>query len=116
MQRFFRFPAAGNETPAERPTRPPRASTNEEKPMIDPPTATTGSAVRKVELDQTVDFAVQILVEEAHTLGWQRVEFLTAVVDAANASLSALEEQRALDVGEIQEPANDWPAATAHQS
>jgi hypothetical protein len=40
---------------------------------------------------------VQLLVEEAHLVGWQRVEFLTAVMDAANARLSALEEERDLE-------------------
>ncbi len=65
--------------------------------MIDPPTQESGSLERKVELDQTVDFAVQVLLEEAHTLGWQRVEFLTAVMDAANNRLSAIEEERELD-------------------
>lgn len=65
--------------------------------MIDPPSATAGSPERKVELDQTVDYAVQLLLEEAHTLGWQRVEFLTAVMDAANNQLSALEEERELE-------------------
>ncbi len=73
--------------------------------MIDPPTQKPGSAERKTELDQTVDYAVQMLVEEAHTLGWQRVEFLTAVLDVANARLSTIEGERALE-----EPANDWTA------
>ncbi|KQS75191.1 hypothetical protein ASG25_20750 [Rhizobium sp. Leaf384] len=65
--------------------------------MIDPPTAKPDSPERKVELEQTVDFAVQLLLEEAHTLGWQRVEFLTAVMDAANNQLSAIEEERELE-------------------
>jgi hypothetical protein len=52
--------------------------------MIDPPTAHPESPERKVELDQTVDFAIQLLVEEGHLVGWTRVEFLTAVLDAAN--------------------------------
>jgi hypothetical protein len=62
--------------------------------MIDPPTAHPESPERKVELDQTVDFAIQLLVEEGHLVGWSRVEFLTAVLDAANNRLSALEEER----------------------
>lgn len=62
--------------------------------MIDPPTEKAGSPERRVELDQTVDYAVQLLLEEAHTLGWQRVEFLTAIMDVANNQLSALEEER----------------------
>jgi hypothetical protein len=37
------------------------------------------------------------LLEEAHTLGWQRVEFLTAVMDAANNQLSVIEEERELE-------------------
>jgi hypothetical protein len=65
--------------------------------MIDPPTAKPDSPERKVELEQTVDYAVQLLLEEAHTLGWQRVEFLTAVMDAANNQLSAIEEERELE-------------------
>jgi hypothetical protein len=65
--------------------------------MIDPPTEKPDSLERKVELEQTVDYAVQLLLEEAHTLGWQRVEFLTAVMDAANNQLSALEEERELE-------------------
>ena len=65
--------------------------------MIDPPTEKAGSPERRVELDQTVDYAVQLLLEEAHTLGWQRVEFLTAIMDAASNRLSALEEERELE-------------------
>ncbi len=64
--------------------------------MIDPPTQNPGNPERKVELEQTVDYAVQLLVEEAHLVGWQRVEFLTAVIDAANGQLSAIEEERDL--------------------
>lgn len=74
--------------------------------MIDPPTQKPGTPERKTDLDQTVDYAIQMLVEEAHTLGWQRIECLTAVMDAANNRLSALEEERVLE-----EPANDWRAA-----
>ncbi len=74
--------------------------------MIDPPTQKPGTDERKTELDQTVDYAVQLLTEEAHTLGWQRIEFLTAVMDAANNRLSGLEEERVID-----EPADDWRAA-----
>lgn len=67
--------------------------------MIDPPTNEADTAERKVELDQTVDYAVQLLVEEAHLVGWTRVEVLTAVFDAANARLSAIEEERDLGGG-----------------
>ena len=67
--------------------------------MIDPPTSQPSTPERKVELDQTVDYAVQLLVEEAHLVGWTRVEFLTAVLDAANARLSAIEEERDLEEG-----------------
>lgn len=35
----------------------------------------------------TVDFAVQVLIEEAQMIGWQRVEYLTAIMDAANVRL-----------------------------
>lgn len=82
--------------------------------MIDPPTQPPEHPERKTELDQAVDFAVQLLVEEAYTVGWQRVEFLTAVMDAANARLSALEEDRELDSVFVEEPANDWPAAPTY--
>ena len=77
--------------------------------MIDAPTKPPEHPERKLELEQTVDFAVQLLVEEAHTVGWQRAEFLTAVMDAANNRLAALEEERQLDDHEVREPANDWP-------
>lgn len=65
--------------------------------MIDAPSAQPDTPERKVELGQTVDFAVQLLVEEAHLVGWTRVEFLTAVLDAANNRLSAIEEERELE-------------------
>lgn len=68
--------------------------------MIDPPTNEPDTPERKVELDQTVDYAIQLLVEEAHLVGWTRVEFLTAVLDAANARLSAIEEERDLEEGQ----------------
>ena len=72
--------------------------------MIDPPSQPPGNPERKVELDQTIDYAVQLLVEEAHLVGWQRVEFLTAIMDAANARLSALEEEV-----ELENPNGDFP-------
>lgn len=65
--------------------------------MIDPPSQPPGNPERRVELDQTVDYAVQLLAEEAHLVGWQRVEFLTAIMDAANARLSALEDDGELE-------------------
>lgn len=68
--------------------------------MIDTPSNSPNTPERKVELDQTVDYAVQLLVEEAHLVGWTRVEFLTAVLDAANARLSALDEETELEDGE----------------
>lgn len=61
--------------------------------MIDPPNQSPGTLERKVELEQTVDYAIQVLVEEACLLGWTLAEFLTAIADAANARLSALEEE-----------------------
>jgi len=63
-------------------------------PMIDPPSQQPGQPERKVELDQTVDFAVQLLVEEAHLVGWTRIEFLTAIMDAANSRIATIEEER----------------------
>jgi hypothetical protein len=68
--------------------------------MIDPPSLTpSASFERKVELDQVVDYAIQMLVEEAHLVGWTRVEFLTAILDAANDRLSAIAEERELEEG-----------------
>lgn len=66
--------------------------------MIDPPTQATGTEERRVELEQTVDYAIQLLLEEARTLGWTSAEFLTAVMDTADARLSTLERQPSLDV------------------
>lgn len=66
--------------------------------MIDPPTQAAGSQERRVELEQTVDYPIQLLLEEALSIGWTSVEFLTAVMDTADIRLSALEEQRRLDV------------------
>jgi hypothetical protein len=68
--------------------------------MIDPPTGSPDTPDRKLELDQAVDYAVQLLVEEAHLVGWTRVEFLTAVLDAASARLSAIEEETDLEEGQ----------------
>jgi hypothetical protein len=65
--------------------------------MVGPPSQPPGNPERKVELDQTVDYAVQLLVEEAHLIGWHRVEFLTTVMDAANSRLAAIGDQRELD-------------------
>lgn len=64
--------------------------------MIDPPVREPGSDERKIELDQTIDYAVQLLEEEAHLIGWQRAEFLTAIIDVANARLATLEEEARL--------------------
>ncbi|TDW26687.1 hypothetical protein EV128_11317 [Rhizobium azibense] len=41
--------------------------------MINPPSAQPDSPERKVELDQTVAYAVTILVEKAHLVGWTRL-------------------------------------------
>jgi hypothetical protein len=65
--------------------------------MIDPPISAPGSRERRAELDQTVDYAIQILLEEARLVGWTSAEFLTSVMDSADARLSALEEERRLD-------------------
>jgi hypothetical protein len=55
--------------------------------MIDPPSQPPGSSERKLELEQAVDFAVQLLADEAELAGWNKVEFLTAVMDGASARL-----------------------------
>ena len=65
--------------------------------MIEAPNHPPGTAERKVELDQSVDFAVQLLVEEAALVGWQRVEFLTAVADAANTRIAVIAKEFDLD-------------------
>ncbi len=67
-------------------------SPRKQSTMIDPPNHPPGTLERKVELEQVVDYALQVLVEEACLSGWTRAEFLTAVLDAAGARLSALEE------------------------
>lgn len=79
--------------------------------MIDPPSQPPGSSERKLELEQVVDFAVQLLSEEAQLAGWSKVEFLTAVLDAADARLSTLVDERSLaGVNEAQEPDMDAPS------
>lgn len=45
-----------------------------EKTMFDPPNQLPGTLERKVELEQTVDYAIQVLVEEACLLGWTPAE------------------------------------------
>jgi hypothetical protein len=67
--------------------------------MIDPPSQPPRSSERKLELEQAVDFAVQLLADEAELAGWNKVEFLTAVMDSARAKLSTMEQERSL-VGE----------------
>jgi hypothetical protein len=69
--------------------------------MIDPPTQPPGATERKVELDQTINYAIQILVEEGHLVGWTRVEFLKAIVDAARDRPSVIEEEREFEAGRI---------------
>lgn len=66
--------------------------------MIDPPTMPPGSAERCSELDQAVDYALSLLLEEAKLTGWTTAEFLTAVIDAADTRLSAVEREPALEV------------------
>lgn len=52
--------------------------------MIDPPTHEPGTTERK-----TGYFVVQVLMEEAHAVGLQRVEFLMAGMDAATSTSRA---------------------------
>lgn len=70
----------------------------DELSMIDPPTMPPGSAERRTELDQAVDYALSLLLEEAKLTGWTTAEFLTAVMDAADTRLSALEREPVLEV------------------
>jgi hypothetical protein len=70
-----------------------------EELVIDPPSQPLGTAERKLELDQTVDFAIQLLAEEAELAGWSKIEFLTAVMDTADARLATIEEEKRLDDG-----------------
>lgn len=58
--------------------------------MIDPPTIGSGQLGRKDEVEQFADFAIQLLLEEAYLVGWQRREFLAAIIESANARLSAI--------------------------
>jgi hypothetical protein len=67
-----------------------------EVPMIVPQSNQPGSPGRRDELDLIVDYAVQLLVEEAHVVGRTRVGFLT---DAANDRLSSIEEETELEDG-----------------
>ncbi len=106
------FPVA-NETAGERQNHrtAPLSALVKAMPMIDPPSQQPGHPERKVELDQTADYVVQLLVEEAHLIGWQRVEFLTAIMDAANARLSSIEEETDLGGGgSLVANADDNPA------
>ncbi|WP_439616242.1 hypothetical protein [Shinella sp.] len=75
--------------------------------MIDPPTKEPGSAERRVELDQAVYYAVQLLEEEAHLIGWKRAEFLTSVIDVAKARLAALDEDARLEGDDTPETITD---------
>ncbi|KQV40557.1 MULTISPECIES: hypothetical protein [unclassified Rhizobium] len=68
--------------------------------LIDPPTKQLGEQERKVELDQAADYTVQMLHEEAHLIGWQRVEFLNSMMDSVDARLSALGEEVVSDGSE----------------
>lgn len=43
--------------------------------MIDPPTQAPDTTERRIELKQTVDYAVQVILEEARSLGWTSDEF-----------------------------------------
>ncbi|MCQ4633649.1 hypothetical protein GB927_026670 [Shinella sp. CPCC 100929] len=60
--------------------------------MIDPATGEPGTTERKVELDQTVDYAVQLL-------GWERAEFLASIIEVANVRLAMLDEEARLAGG-----------------
>lgn len=66
--------------------------------MIDPPTQAPESGERRAELDKTVDYAVQLLLEEARSVGWAASEFLTAVMDSADRQLAVIEDKPQLDV------------------
>ncbi|MBD9627781.1 hypothetical protein IB279_33030 [Ensifer sp. ENS06] len=64
--------------------------------MIERPNQPPGTLERKVELQQTVHYAIQVLVEEACLLGWTQAEFLTSISDTAIARLSLLDEDEAI--------------------
>ena len=66
--------------------------------MIDPPTQAPETDERQTELDQTVGYAVQLLLEEARSVGWTASEFLTAVMDSADRQLAVIEDKPQLDV------------------
>lgn len=65
--------------------------------MIDPPSQVPGSDERRAELEQTVDIAIQFLLEEAQSVGWTPAEFLTAVTEAADTRLATLQGQPSQD-------------------
>jgi hypothetical protein len=67
--------------------------------MIVPPSNQPGSPGRRDELDLIVDYAVQLLVEEAHLVARTRAGFLTGILDAANDRLSEIEEETELEDG-----------------
>ena len=69
--------------------------------MIDPPSQPPGHAERRAELDHIADYAVQLLVEEAHLVGWQRLEFLNGLADAVNARLATVAEESAVEDGAL---------------
>jgi hypothetical protein len=70
-----------------------------EPPMIVPPSNQPGSPGRRDEFDLIVDYAVQLLVEEAHVVGRTRAGLLTGILDAANDRLSSIEEETELEDG-----------------
>lgn len=75
--------------------------------MIEAPTIGSRQLGRKDEAEEVADYAVQLLVEEAQLVGWQREEFLAAIIESASARLPAVA------VGnepELPPPANDWPS------
>ncbi len=60
--------------------------------MIDPPPVPVGHPDRSASCSQAMSYAVQLIEEEAHLVGWTRAEILIALCDAADARLSALTE------------------------
>ena len=64
--------------------------------MIDPPPVPVGHPERKAACQLATDYAVQLIEEEAHLVGWTRAEILIAICDSADARLSALTDGEAI--------------------
>lgn len=51
--------------------------------MIDPPPVAIGHPERNAACQLATDYAVQLIEEEAHLVGWNRAEILIAICETA---------------------------------